>query len=77
MELTGKNFKYELAMNVNGVQANIQLKAYNVEQGEKVYYPDNDKQILTADARFGDSDMLQAAVDINQAIQTYITAKEL
>jgi hypothetical protein len=77
MELQGNNFKYELLMNVNGLAANIQLKAYNIEQGERVYYPENNVQILTNDARLGDTDMLQAAVTINQAIQTYITAKEL
>jgi len=77
MELTGKEFKYDLAMNVTGLQANISLKAYKIEDGVKVYYPENDVQVLTADASTGDTDMQQAAFSINQAIQTYINAKEL
>lgn len=77
MELTGKEFKYDLAMNVTGLQANIQLKAYKIEEEVKVFYPENDVQILTADASLGDSDMQRAAFSINQAIQTYINAKEL
>lgn len=75
MELTGKEFKYELAMNVNGLQANILLKAYKIEDSAKVYYPESDKIILTPDASQGDSDMQQAANSINQVIQTYINSK--
>ena len=77
MELQGTVYKYELEMNVNGLAANILLKAYLIEAGEKVFYPDNNKHILTINASYGDADMLKAAVSINVAIQTYITSKEL
>jgi hypothetical protein len=63
MELQGTEYKYALAMNVTGLQANVVLQAYKIEEGEKVFYPDND--------------IKQVAAGINALIQHYITKKGL
>lgn len=78
MELQGTEYKYALAMNVTGLQANVVLQAYKIEEGEKVFYPDNDIQILSPDvSQSPDDDVKQAAAGINALIQHYITKKGL
>jgi hypothetical protein len=78
MELNGTEYKYALAMNVTGLQANVVLQAYKIEEGEKVFYPDSNFQILALDvSQSPDEDVLQVAGGINALIQEFITKKGL
>ena len=78
MILQGIEYKYALAMNVTGLQANVALQAYKIEEGEKVFYPSKDVLILSQDvSQHPDDDVLQVAAGINALIQHFITKKEL
>ena len=78
MILQGIEYKYALAMNVTGLQANVALQAYKIEEGEKVFYPSKDVLILSLDvSQHPDDDVLQVAAGINALIQHFITKKEL
>lgn len=78
MQLQGIEYKYALAMNVTGLQANVVLQAYKIEEGEKVFYPEHDFQILALDvSQSQDVDVLQVASGINLLIQEFITKKGL
>lgn len=67
--------KYELLLNITGLTTNCVFKAYKIESGEKVYYPEFNKIILYLDVSEGDTEAQTAAYGIMTALQNYINQK--
>lgn len=69
------DLKYELLLNITGLMVNCVFKGYKIESGEKVYYPEFDKIILSLDVSESGIEEQTAAYYIMQALQNYINAK--
>lgn len=67
--------KYELLLNITGLMVNCVFKGYKIEMGEKVYYPEFDKIILSLDVEKEDLDTQTAAYGIMISLQNFINAK--